>query len=101
MLEPKLKLFSVLAAFKELLHRSPAEGWGGENPAEWLREVDQMIACVLDPQPNPWPKSAQLLCAPTGPLQEISLANGWPEAFLALAAEYEALVRLIADDQSK
>jgi hypothetical protein len=28
---------------------------------------------------------------PTGPLQEISIANGWDEAFLALAESFDRL----------
>jgi len=37
-------------------------------------------------------RSLSFLFLPTGPLQEVSISNGWAEEFLELAAKFDAVV---------
>lgn len=38
-------------------------------------------------------KKLQVLFAPTGPIQEISLDNGWGERFVELAGKFDKLIQ--------
>ena len=38
----------------------------------------------------------RLLFAPTGPLQEVSIAGGWGERYLELAAQFDSAIRGLA-----
>jgi hypothetical protein len=92
---PRLKLLSVLATTKELLLRSETDGWPVESSVEATETVDGAISHVLDPRANPLPKFALIYYAPTGPIQEIAMANGWHDVYLVLSAEYDKLAYLI------
>ena len=99
--KPKLRLLSVLAVTKELLLRSKNEGWPDESPNEAAQEIDRIISHVFEPQQNPLPQFALILYAPTGPIQEIAMSNGWHDAYLALSEEYDRLEYLICEDKER
>ncbi len=61
---------------------------------EALAEFDRVTAQAAS-NPLLARNSLQLLFAPTGPIQEVSISSGWGTEFLALAAEVDsALERL-------
>jgi hypothetical protein len=95
--KPKLRLLSVLATTKELLLRSNSEGWSDENPNEAAQEIDKLISHLFEPKQNPLPEFALILFSPTGPIQEIAMANGWHDAYMALSEEYNSLEHLIKE----
>jgi hypothetical protein len=90
-LSPTLQMLATLGATRALVANSTREGWSGESPEECTQVLDDMMAYLVDPDGNERPKHAMLQFLPTGPLQEISIANGWDEAFLALAESFDRL----------
>ncbi len=97
----KLKLLSVLATTKELLLRSDREGWPDENPKEAAENLDRIISHLLDPNGCPLPEFATVYYAPTGPIQEIAINNGWHDTYMALANEYDKIMDLLMKDKGK
>jgi len=91
---PRLKLTSVLATTYVLLLNSAKEGWPDEKPQEAAYTAEQMIGHVFDPE-RELPKNWQILFAPTGPAQEIAMSNGWHDAYLKLAAQFDDLAYLL------
>ncbi len=86
----ELKLFTVLSSAKVLLEKvSEGDGWGFKSPEESLKVVNDAIAFFFDPKTCNFPESLSMHFAPTGPLQEISLANGWGEIYLKLAEQFD------------
>jgi hypothetical protein len=95
----KLKLLSVLSTTYVLLQYSAEEGWPEEKPVVAAYLAERIILCLLDSTrdlPDDW----QILFAPTGPAQEISMANGWHEAYMKLAEEFDELAFLLKDRES-
>jgi hypothetical protein len=99
--KPKLKLLSVLAATKELLLRSKEEGWADEKPDEMVLEINKTISYLIDPDQSIRPDIAKIMFAPTGPIQEIAMSNGWVDEYMALSAEFDDLEYLINKDKSE
>lgn len=95
----KFKLIAILATTKFLLSRSDTEGWGFEEPREIEEQVNQILCFLLGDPNSHLPEHYKILFAPTGPVQEISIANGWSEVFLKLAEEYDELAYLIEEKQ--
>jgi len=93
--EPKLKLLAILSTTKELLLRSPVDGWPDESPIEAAEDIDKMIAFLLEPDKTTLPRFATTFYAPTGPIQEIAMQNGWHNAYMALADEFDVLEYLL------
>ncbi|MCP4538604.1 MAG: hypothetical protein GY832_15835 [Chloroflexi bacterium] len=86
----RMKLFAVLSIVKVLLETvSENEGWSFESPDESLEVINGAIAFFLKPSENKLDENISMQFAPTGPLQEISISNGWSELFLKLADEYD------------
>lgn len=86
----RLKLFAVLSTVKTLLETSSEnDGWDFESPAQSLELINQSIQYFQNPIETEYPKDLDLMFAPTGPLQEISISNGWDKVFLRLAAAYD------------
>ena len=65
------------------------EGWGFESSKESLTIINDAISFFLEPKNNILPEDISMQFAPTGPLQEISLSNGWSEIYLKLAEQYD------------
>jgi hypothetical protein len=86
----QLKLFAVLSSVKVLLETiSVDEGRGFESSKESLTIINDAISFFLEPKNNILPEDISMQFAPTGPLQEISLSNGWSEIYLKLAEQYD------------
>ncbi len=86
----QLKLFVILSTIKVLLEtESDNDGWSFESPKESLTIIDQTIAFFQNPDKNSYPENIDMQFGPTGPLQEISISNGWSEVFLKLAEQYD------------
>lgn len=83
-------LRSVLREVRARLAGSGADfvssGWDDQSHA--LAELDRHIASAEVNQVDP--AALSLLFAPTGRLQEFSLANGWADDFLLLAQRCDA-----------
>jgi hypothetical protein len=86
----RLKLLTVLSTVKVLLETvSTKESFSGIEPSESLQTINHAISYFLDPEGNVYPEKLSMHFGPTGPVQEISIANGWSEVFLKLSAEFD------------
>jgi hypothetical protein len=87
----ELKLFAVLSSVKVLLETvSKDEGWDhSSTPDDALQVINKAISFLLDPQQYVFPEGLSGYFAPTGPLQEISLSNGWGEIYLKVSEQYD------------
>lgn len=86
------ELADVLVRARELLARQENDfvwsSWEDQSAA--LDEMDGLIAKVRRGQV---PRLAlNVLFAPTGPIQEVSMSSGWADDFLAIAREYDGAV---------
>lgn len=97
----QLKLLTVLSTTCILLDRSENEGWGLEEPAKYRETINQIIDTLFFNGKKGLPSHWDLLYAPTGALQEISIANGWSEIFLKLAKEFDSLQHLLRKYETK
>ncbi len=94
-------LISVFEETRELLADPGNDftwsSWVGREDA--LRELDGILSslwCGVLPKSL----SMEVLYAPTGPIQEVSLSSGWGEAFLALAERFdEAMALAVANSE--
>jgi hypothetical protein len=59
-----------------------------------LAELDRQIAAIERGQ-LPRRLDLEVIFAPTGPIQEVSLSGGWAEEFLALADRFDAVVERV------
>lgn len=91
--EPIQKLVSVLREAEDFLKRPNNDfAWSPwDNAADALREIDGLISRI---ESGDMPKriDLEILFAPTGPIQEVSLSSGWGQEFLALAERFDAAV---------
>jgi hypothetical protein len=86
----RMKLFAVLSSAKVLLEAAGKnDGWSFETAGESLQVINDAIAFFLNPADNKLPEDISMQFAPTGPLQEIAISNGWSEMFLKLAEQYD------------
>ena len=67
--------------------------WVGREDA--VEELDGILS-ALRAGVLPGELSMEVLCAPTGPIQEVSLSSGWGGEFLALAERFDEA--MAADD---
>jgi hypothetical protein len=67
--------------------------WG--TVTEALKEIDSLLR-ELEQGVLPKKDVLEILFAPTGPIQEVSMSSGWEEEFLALAARFDAAVDAVA-----
>jgi hypothetical protein len=84
-------LVRVLRDAREMLQQPGNDFlWSSWPDAEAAsRELDDLIG-RLEAGKMPPREELSILFAPTGPIQEVSLSSGWGEAFLALAARFDA-----------
>ena len=87
-----VELIAILSEARGLLareeHATARSSWWS-NAAEGLRELDGLMAILRSGQ-LPRRLHLEVLFAPTGPLQEMSAACGWGDAYLVLGARFEA-----------
>jgi hypothetical protein len=60
-----------------------------EDSADAREEIDGVLERLQTGQP-PGNGAMNILFAPTGPLQEVSLSSGWGDHFLELADKFDA-----------
>jgi hypothetical protein len=96
---PKLRLISIMATTHTFLLRSTEEGWPDENAQKTAQGVIEVIAHLFD-STSPLPDYWLILFAPTGPIQEIAIANKWHETYMKLATEFDGLVYLLKEKTS-
>jgi hypothetical protein len=89
----KLEMLAVLGAARALVVQSKSDGWPDETPSECATVLDQMMAHAIDPEGNPCPPYAGIQFAPTGPIQEIAISNGWHDSYMELSEAYDGLVK--------
>lgn len=87
----KLRMLATLGAARALLINSEKEGWPDESPSEAAATLDAMMAHMIVPHRVACPEFASIQFAVTGPVQEIAMSNGWHDAYLALAEEFDHL----------
>ena len=93
MLMMSTELLDVLAATRELLARPENDfSWSSwQDQAVALEEMDAVIAMVRTEKSVPR-MTLDVLFAPTGPIQEVSLSSGWGREFVALADRYDTAI---------
>lgn len=84
-------MLATLGAARALLINSEKEGWPDESPSEAAATLDAMMAHLIAPDRVACPRFASIQFAPTGPLQEVAISNGWHDAYMALAEEFDHL----------
>ena len=89
------ELFDILKQSRELLARpSNCFDWSSwEDAEDALREMDALID-ILTWGGLPDRLVVSVLFAPTGPIQEVSLSNGWAYEFLILAERFDRAEKL-------
>ena len=86
----ELKLLTVLSTVKVLLERVSKENdWSYESAKESLNVINDAIAFYFEPIKFEFPNKLSMQFTPTGPLQEISISNGWDKAYLKLAKQFD------------
>lgn len=90
------RLVEVLQEARGLLARPGNDfAWSSwESAADALREIDTLITRI---QAGDTPKRLDLevLFAPTGPVQEVSLSSGWGQEFLKLAEKFDSAIQKV------
>jgi len=86
-----MSLIDILRRCRDLTKASEHRGWSSATISEIVAVLDRAIVAIqCGAQPNS--DELKLLFAPTGDLQETSIANGWDEEYLILAARFDALM---------
>ena len=73
---------------------------GKMNQVRWRKEISALISHLLNPKKEGFPKNASVLYLPTGPIQEIAMANGWHEEYMKLSQGYDGLKYLLEEKES-
>jgi hypothetical protein len=93
--DPRTELIEVIDQARTLVCREGNDfvwsGWADREEA--LREVDGLMHRVSS---GVFPiHEITVLFAPTGALQELSLSNGWSDAFIALSSKADRVLERI------
>lgn len=78
---------------------SENDGWSFESPKEALRVINNAIAYFHNPEEIESPEDISMQFAPNGPLQEISISNGWDKVFRILAEQYDKYAYCLKDQK--
>ena len=96
------RLISVFEEARDLLadpdNNFDWSSWSGHEDA--LGEVDGILSS-LRRGVLPERLFMEVLFAPTGPIQEVSISSGWGEAFLSLAARFDEAMEAAAEPMSR
>lgn len=96
--DPLASLICVLQSAVELVEIPGNDFcWSSWSDAEEAKKELVGLIRSLDSGMIPDRDSVEVIFAPTGPLQEVSLRSGWEEVFLSVARKYDQIVRLIWD----
>ncbi len=84
-------LLDIFLRARDLIARPENDfAWSSWSDAqEAVAELDAIIA-ELHAGRMPDVPTMQVIFAPTGPMQEVSLSSGWGNRFLGLAEEFDA-----------
>jgi hypothetical protein len=95
-LDARQEMVDVLRQARALLALPGNEfGWSSwENAAAALAEMDRQIAAIEGGQVPPR-LDLEVMFAPTGPMQDVSLSSGWRDEFLAVASRFDAAVERV------
>jgi hypothetical protein len=95
------ELLDVLIATRELLARPENDfAWSSwMDCAAALQEMDDVIANVRTEHVDK--RTLDVLFAPTGPIQEVSLGSGWGDEFLAIAERYDNAIANVVRARGK
>lgn len=84
-------LIAVLREARGLVARPGNDfSWSSWDDARAAVEELEGLVRALEAGERPARIDLDVLFAPTGPLQEVSLSSGWGEEFLALAERFDA-----------
>jgi hypothetical protein len=90
------ELVEVLRETREFLARPDNNfiwsHWDGA--ADALREFDALVA-QIESGDTSRRSDLELLFAPTGSIQEVSISSGWGEEFLTLSARLDAVIKRV------
>ena len=90
-LSPKMQMLAALGATRALVSMSLKDGWSDESPKECAEVLDKMMTHMINPDENSLPDSGFIQFAPTGPIQEIAISNGWDDEYMELSTQYDKL----------
>jgi hypothetical protein len=90
------ELIDILRDARVLLQRPGNDyAWSGwDSPEEGLGEIDSFIA-RLERGVLPESVYLEVLFAPTGPVQEVSLSGGWEREYMKLADRFDAAITAV------
>ena len=85
------ELVAVLVEARTMLSRANNDfAWSTwDDSAQAVRELDTLIGALRAGE-RPKRLALEVLFAPTGPIQEVSLSSGWADHFLELASRFDA-----------
>jgi hypothetical protein len=86
-----MKIVSALTRTLELVESSRPSAWAGGRLEQLAGELRAIIA-ALESGTFVERDGLRVLFAPTGPLQETSIDNGWSDEFLSLAQRVDAFL---------
>jgi hypothetical protein len=88
------ELVKVLREAREFLARPDNDFvWSRwDSAADAIREFDALTAQIVSGDTS-HRSDLELLFAPTGSIQEVSISSGWGEEFLTLAARFDAVIK--------
>lgn len=91
--DPAMELFAILRETRALvaLPGNDFRWTRWEHAAEALAEVDSFLEDLQTGHLSHW-WDLEMLFAPTGQLQELSMSSGWGETYLHLAARFDAVL---------
>lgn len=91
-LDPKYRteLLSVLKECSTLLEASEDSDWSEMGASELSQKISGAIE-KLEHEKLPGKSSLSYLFAPTAPLQETAMANGWSDQYMELSSRFDAV----------
>jgi len=82
--------YAVLTMIKSLLEiESQEESLYGHKAEDSLETIIKAIHYYHDPINQSYPEKIEFEFLPTGPLQELSMTNGWDEVYLKLSESFD------------
>jgi hypothetical protein len=84
------EMIAVLSRVKELLAQSQESLWASRTPAEVVAVLDRELRSLTESSCLRDKTELAYLFAPTGQIQEISLANQWSDEYLELSSRFDA-----------
>jgi hypothetical protein len=87
------EMIRILEEVRTLLEQACGTPWSAQEPQHILPILNEEISSLITSGQLRDPKRLRLLFAPTGALQEISLAGGWAERFLEISSRFDDSIR--------